>query len=84
MIIGQDSRAFLYYLIYSSLGKNSWLKIIKNHSSEKPEKAIDLWTTSKCSDIERIKRVVDDLKAAGAIHIDKLYFANRQIRALLA
>ncbi|MCJ8320857.1 MAG: NAD-glutamate dehydrogenase, partial [Colwellia sp.] len=59
------------------------VKIIKNNSSEKPEKAIDLWTTLKCSDIDRINRVIDDLKAAGAIHIDKLYFANRQIRALL-
>ena len=59
------------------------VKIIKNHLSEKPGKAIDLWKASKSSDIERIKRVIDDLKVAGAIHIDKLYFANRQIRTLL-
>lgn len=60
------------------------VKIIQNHQSERPELAIELWAATKTSDLNRIKRVVEDLKAAGAVHIDKLYFANRQIRSLLA
>ena len=57
--------------------------IVSDHPEVAPNEAIDLWASSKASDLNRATRVIDDLKAAGRMHIDKLYFANRQIRALL-
>ena len=59
------------------------VKIVKSHQNEVPDTAIELWTNSKASDLNRVKRVIDDIKTAGVVHIDKLYFANRQIRTLL-
>jgi len=58
--------------------------IINRNPQACPDTAISLWAASKGSDLNRVTRVIDDLKAAGRVHIDKLYFANRQIRALLA
>jgi len=60
------------------------VKIVKSYQNEVPDTAIELWTSSKASDLNRVKRVIDDLKTGGVVHIDKLYFANRQIRALIA
>ncbi len=48
-----------------------------------PEKAIEVWADNKSSDLNRVLSVIDDLKAAGRVNIDKLFFANRQISALL-
>jgi len=59
------------------------VKIVKSYQNEVPDTAIELWTNSKASDLNRVKRVIDDIKTAGVVHIDKLYFANRQIRTLL-
>lgn len=58
--------------------------IINRNPEASPDEAIDLWAVNKGSELGRVNRVIDDLKAAGRVHIDKLYFANRQIRALLA
>ena len=60
------------------------VKIVKSYQNEIPDAAIELWTTNKTSDLNRVKRVIDDLKTEGVVYIDKLVFANRQIRALLA
>ena len=57
--------------------------IINSKPESSPESAIEQWLASKTSDLNRVTRVVDDLKSAGRVHIDKLYFANRQIRTLL-
>jgi len=58
--------------------------IVNSNPSVSPDSAIELWATNKASELNRVSRVIDDLKSAGRVHIDKLYFANRQIRALLA
>jgi glutamate dehydrogenase len=60
------------------------VKIVKSYQNEEPDVAIELWTNSKSSDLNRLKRVIDDLKVEGVVYIDKLYFANRQVRALLS
>ena len=57
--------------------------IVNRNPEVSADKAIVLWATNKAADINRVTRVIDDLKTAGRVHIDKLYFANRQIRALL-
>ena len=57
--------------------------IVSRNPEASPETAIELWAASKVSDLNRVTRVIDDLKTAGRVHIDKLYFANRQIRTLL-
>jgi len=59
------------------------VKVVKSYPNEVPDIAIERWTKSKASDLNRVKRVIDDLKTEGVVHIDKLYFANRQIRTLL-
>ena len=59
------------------------VKIVKSYQTDIPDAAIELWTSSKTSDLNRVKRIIDDLKIEGVVNIDKLYFANRQIRALL-
>ena len=48
-----------------------------------PERAIEVWADNKSSDLNRVLSVIDDLKASGRVNIDKLFFANRQINALL-
>ena len=57
--------------------------IVNTNPETSPDNAIELWAVHKASDLNRVSRVIDDLKSAGRVHIDKLYFANRQIRALL-
>jgi len=58
--------------------------IVNSNPSISPDSAIGIWAANKVSELNRISRVIDDLKSTGRVHIDKLYFANRQIRALLA
>jgi len=58
--------------------------IVNGNPTASPDSAIELWAASNASELNRVSRVIDDLKSAGRVHIDKLYFANRQIRALLA
>ncbi len=57
--------------------------IVNSNPTASPGIAIELWASSKTSDLNRVSRVIDDLKSTGRVHIDKLYFANRQIRTLL-
>ncbi len=58
--------------------------VLKGKQESSADSAIDLWAASKNTELNRVNRVLDDLKVAGKIHIDKLYFANRQLRALIA
>jgi glutamate dehydrogenase len=60
------------------------VQIARAQQNETPDTAIALWASNNTSALNRVKRVIDDLKSEGSVHIDKLYFANRQIRALLA
>lgn len=59
------------------------VSVFNGNAEISPESAIALWAESKSADLNRVMRVIEDLKAAGRVHIDKLYFANRQLRALL-
>ena len=38
------------------------VKIVKSYQNEVPDTAIELWTNSKASDLNRVKRVIDDIK----------------------
>ncbi len=58
--------------------------IVNSNPEILPAEAIKIWAESKFSALNRVKRVIDDLKASGRVNIDKLYFANRQIRSLLS
>jgi len=46
--------------------------------------AIDEWAATKTSDLNRITRVMADLKSTSELNIDKLCFAIRQLRTLLS
>ncbi|PKG80929.1 NAD-glutamate dehydrogenase [Colwellia sp. 75C3] len=60
------------------------LNVLKGTQESSADIAIDLWAASKSTELNRVNRVLDDLKVAGKVHIDKLYFANRQLRTLIA
>ena len=60
------------------------VNVINRYRDKPTDVAIELWSTSKTSQLNRINSVVDDLKSTGTVHIDKLYFVNRQLRALIA
>lgn len=60
------------------------LTVLKDNREPSADIAIELWATSKSTELNRVHRVLDELKIAGTVHIDKLYFANRQLRALIA
>ncbi len=60
------------------------VNIIKSRIKQQPEQSISNWAKSKNSELQRIARVIDDLKNAGDISLDKLFFANRQIGLLLS
>lgn len=60
------------------------LTVLKNNRESSTDIAIELWATSKKTELNRVHRVLDDLKVAGTVHINKLYFANRQLKALIA
>ena len=59
------------------------LKVLKNNNETTTDIAIELWATSKKTELNRVLRVLDDLKVAGTVQINKLYFANRQMKALI-
>jgi glutamate dehydrogenase len=59
------------------------LSVLKNNQDLATDIAIEQWATSKKIELNRLHRVLDDLKV-GTVHIDKLYFANRQLKALIA
>ena len=59
------------------------LSVLKNNQESVTDIAIEQWATSKKIELNRLHRVLDDLKV-GTVHIDKLYFANRQLKALVA
>ncbi|WP_232769177.1 NAD-glutamate dehydrogenase [Colwellia sp. Bg11-28] len=59
-------------------------RVLKNNRESTTDIAIELWATSKKIELNRVHRVLDDLKVSGTVHIDKLYFANRQLKALIA
>ncbi len=59
------------------------LTVLKNNNETTTDIAIELWATSKKTELNRVHRVMDDLKIAGTVQISKLYFANRQMKALI-
>jgi glutamate dehydrogenase len=59
-------------------------RVLKNNRESTTAIAIELWATRKKTELNRVHRVLDDLKVSGTVHIDKLYFANRQLKALIA
>ena len=59
------------------------VNVINSNQDMPTDIAIELWSKDKCSALNRINSVLDDLKNSGKVHIDKLYFANRQLRTLL-
>ncbi len=80
------SRLSLFSLLLDLLELREKLVLKINHSYSQlaPDAAIDKWAESKRSDLNRVERVISDLKTTGALTIDKLYFANRQMRTLLS
>ncbi|MCJ8295467.1 MAG: NAD-glutamate dehydrogenase [Colwellia sp.] len=60
------------------------VNVINSNQDMPTDIAIELWSKDKRSALNRITSVLDDLKSSGKVHIDKLYFANRQLRTLLA
>ncbi|WOH38377.1 NAD-glutamate dehydrogenase [Thalassotalea fonticola] len=80
------SRMALFSLLLDllELREQLVLKITKSYVKYAPDVAIDKWAETKRSDLNRVERVIDDLKANGVLNIDKLYFANRQMRTLLS
>jgi len=59
------------------------LVVLKNNRDTSIDIAIEQWAISKEIELNRLHRVLDDLKS-GTVHIDKLYFASRQLKALAA
>ena len=59
------------------------VNVINSNRKKPTDVAIELWSKDKRSALNRINSVLDDLKNSGKVHIDKLYFANRQLRTLL-
>jgi NAD-specific glutamate dehydrogenase len=57
--------------------------IINSNLQVTPERVIEAWADNKSSELNRVKRVIAELKAAGRLSIDKLFFANRQLASLL-
>ncbi len=59
------------------------LAVLKNNQASATDIAIEQWARSKQIELNRLHRVLDDLKV-GTVDFDKLYFANRQLKALIA
>ena len=57
--------------------------IVKSNSKVTAQRAIEAWADKQSSELNRVISVVAEIKAAGRVSIDKLFFANRQIAALL-
>ncbi len=57
--------------------------IVKSNSKVTAQRAIEAWADNQSSELNRVISVVAEIKAAGRVSIDKLFFANRQIAALL-
>ncbi|WNC70529.1 NAD-glutamate dehydrogenase [Thalassotalea psychrophila] len=80
------SRMALFSLLLDllELREQLVLKISTRYNKFACDVAIDKWADTKVADLSRVERVIDDLKVAGVLTIDKLYFANRQMRTLLS
>jgi len=59
------------------------VKIIRKYHEHSPLEAVTIWETDKKHELNRVERIIDDLKASGMIDGNKLYFVNRQYRSLL-
>ncbi|WNC70327.1 NAD-glutamate dehydrogenase [Thalassotalea nanhaiensis] len=80
------SRMALFSLLLDLLELREQLvvKISKAYAKFAADIAIDKWAETKQADLKRVSRVIEDLKATGLLNIDKLHFANRQMRTLLS
>ncbi|KGJ95917.1 NAD-glutamate dehydrogenase [Colwellia psychrerythraea] len=60
------------------------VNVINSYRDKPTDTAVELWSNDKSNELNRINSVLEDLKISGNVHIDKLYFANRQLRTLIA
>ncbi|WP_019028188.1 NAD-glutamate dehydrogenase [Colwellia piezophila] len=60
------------------------VNVINGNRDVTASTAVDLWSADKVAELKRLNSILDDLKSTGSVVIDKLYFANRQLRTLMA